>query len=103
LRSTVGEQLDAGSFEFRLLRVVEPPAVRVVERVATVRDLSPLHLEPVGPLPTLPCGEVTGAAELRSGGRTLDQIFTEHTAHDIADDDATRSGAAGGSEAGVAP
>ncbi len=40
-------------------------------------------------------------AELRSGGRTLDQIFTEHTAHDIADE--IRANAAGGSEAGVAP
>jgi ABC-2 type transport system ATP-binding protein len=42
-------------------------------------------------------------SELRSGGRTLDQIFTEHTAHDLADDDAIRSHAADGSEAGAAP
>ncbi len=64
-------QLDAGSFEFALLRVLEPSSARVVERVATARDLQPLHLEPLGPLPTVPCGLVGGVADLRSGGRPV--------------------------------
>jgi ABC-2 type transport system ATP-binding protein len=25
-------------------------------------------------------------SELKSGGRTLDQVFTQHTAHDVVDD-----------------
>jgi ABC-2 type transport system ATP-binding protein len=42
-------------------------------------------------------------SELRSGGRTLDQIFTEHTAQDVADAEAIGSQATHGSEAGIAP
>ena len=42
-------------------------------------------------------------SELTSGGRTLDQIFTEHTARDAVSAAASPSEATDGSEAGIAP
>lgn len=64
-------QLDAGDFEFELLRVVEPPVHRAAERVVSASNVDPLVLQPVGPLPTVPCGNLTGTASLTSGGRPL--------------------------------
>lgn len=61
-------QLGTGRIELEIARLREPPGADRVARVVDADDMRPLVLAPRGPAGGVPCGTVTGRAELASGG-----------------------------------